>query len=167
MATLQDILTARDERAATQHRLLEGHRQPVLSMTVVMPGPVKRNATSLFIAQVGRALIEERFKALESVVNDKDTGFEALYAIPMDPHELKRQAVALEDGHPLGRLLDLDVIDTDGTPLSREALGLPPRRCLVCGDHAHSCVRSRRHTITDVLEVIERMVKDYQQNTTK
>lgn len=164
MATLQDILSARDQRAASQRLLLERHRQPVLSMTVVMPGPVKRNVTSLFIAQVGSALIEESFKASESIVNDKETGFEALYAIPLPPEELKRMAVAIEDSHPLGRLLDLDVIAPDGTPLSREALGLLPRRCLVCGDHAHACVRSRRHTITEVLAVIERMVADYQHN---
>lgn len=162
MATLLNILEARDHRAATQRQLLQKHHLPVVSMTVVMPGPEKLTTTSRYIAEVGRNIINSTFVIKEALQRDTPAGPEALYAVEGEPLEVKRACAEIEDQHPLGRLLDIDVISPDGTPLSREVLGLEPRRCLVCGDHAHSCVRSQRHTIPEVLSVIGQMVRDYQ-----
>lgn len=164
MAILQDILNARDQRAAAQRSLLDRHGLPVVSMTVVMPGPEKLTPTSRYIAEVGRHIIEDTFIIKETLHRDTAAGPEALYAVEGQALEVKRTCAAIEDQHPLGRLLDIDVIAPDSAPLSREALGLEPRRCLVCGQHAHSCVRSQRHTIPEVLQVIEEMVRNYQTN---
>ena len=33
----------------------------------------------------------------------------------------------------------MDVIDADGVPMSRESVGLSPRKCLVCDNEARYC----------------------------
>ena len=85
--------------------------------------------------------------------------------LPLSAHAAKRQAVTLEDRHPLGRLFDLDVCSQAGpdgllVPLSREDLGLPPRRCLLCGEPARYCMRAHTHTQEELMAQIERMVQE-------
>lgn len=59
---------------------------------------------------------------------------------------LKRLMCEVEDASPVGRLLDADVIGLDGEKLSRTDVGLPVRRCLLCGEEAPLCARSRAHS---------------------
>ena len=56
-------------------------------------------------------------------------------------------AVELEDIDPIGRLYDMDVLDTDGKKISREDMGLPRRKCLLCENDAAVCARSRAHSL--------------------
>ena len=58
----------------------------------------------------------------------------------------------------MGRLWDLDVTDPRLGALSRRSLGLPVRRCLVCGEAAHACARSRAHPLAELLGAIERIL---------
>ena len=57
--------------------------------------------------------------------------------------ELKRLCVTLEEDLPGGRFLDIDL--TADAPISRRDLGLPPRKCFVCGKSAAECVAARTH----------------------
>ena len=66
---------------------------------------------------------------------------------------------AIEDGGGLGRLFDIDVLDAGGKKLSREDLGLPPRKCLLCEQPAHACARSRTHTVMELTEQIESILR--------
>ncbi len=63
--------------------------------------------------------------------------------------EVKRICVALEEELPWGRLLDLDVLSSEGA-LSRKDLQLPPRRCLLCGEEAKICARRGSHTFEEL-----------------
>ena len=51
--TLQEVLCARDLRAASQRRLLAAYGLPLLGFTMNIAGPVKRS-------QIGRASCRER-----------------------------------------------------------------------------------------------------------
>ena len=73
----------------------------------------------------------------------------AIYAVDADEHELKRLAEKIEEGSPIGRLFDIDVVDRDGNGLSREV----PRACLVCGEAGRACARSRAHSAEEVYRV--------------
>jgi holo-ACP synthase/triphosphoribosyl-dephospho-CoA synthase len=59
---------------------------------------------------------------------------------------LKKLAVHIEETHPLGRLFDIDVLG-EGGKISRSALGVEERKCLVCEDSAFVCGRSRAHGV--------------------
>ena len=41
----------------------------------------------------------------------------------------------------------MDVLKPDGKKVDRFEVGLSPRRCLICGDPARECARSRAHTV--------------------
>ena len=92
-------------------------------------------ALCLLLCSAGAALAESGDSALIVGEYILDTGCEALLAVEGEPAALKRLAVAIEDADPLGRLLDIDVLDPAGAPVSRQALGLPERTCLLCGGH--------------------------------
>ena len=161
--TLEQLLESRDNRAAHQKDLLEHHPgNSLLCLTVQLPGPEKRNALSRAIAQAGVEAIRAAFSPVGEELRDLETGFEAYYLLAGDPLETKRQACRLEDTHPLGRLFDLDVIATPGTPLSRTDIGLPARRCLLCKNEARYCMRARTHTLQELLSCMEQMVKNYE-----
>ena len=92
---------------------------------------------------------------------DLETGYEAYLITPMPLLEAKRIAVNIEDTHPLGRLFDIDIINADGVPVSRDAIGEKPRRCLVCDHEARYCMRIRWHTQEEIWAKINEMVDSY------
>ena len=108
-------------------------RRVEIVLTVVMPGRVKRNAWSLTVA---RAAVEAIVGATgEKPVMERDlrTGFEGYWLVEGDAMEIKRRMCVIESSHILGRLFDIDVLRPDATPISRQEVGLTPRRCLICG----------------------------------
>ena len=166
---LEEVLTARERRSARQSAALARFDRPVVSMTVVMPGPVKDGA-------LPRRVLAEALEELETVSRARgwrilsreilwlQTGPEALYVVDVDAPILKCATVELEDHHPIGRLWDLDVVVRQGH-LSRQELGLSARRCLLCGRPAHACSRSREHRLEDLLSTIAKIVHDHDQRS--
>ena len=185
MVTLNELLASRDSRHAMQQKLLAEHSgKTLVCLTVVMPGSVKRNQQSLIVAH---AAVEQMIGSYElgvrndelGVRNDElgvrsdelgvrfggrliecdlETGYEAYLITDLPLLEAKRIAVQIEDTHPLGRLFDIDIIDKDGVPVSRDRVGSNPRRCLVCDREARYCMRMRWHTQEEIWERINAMV---------
>lgn len=170
MVTLNELLASRDSRHAMQQKLLAEHSgKTLVCLTVVMPGSVKRNHQSLVVAH---AAVEQMIGSYElGVRNDErlierdlETGYEAYLITDLPLLEAKRIAVQIEDTYPLGRLFDIDIIDKDGVPVSRDRVGSSPRRCLVCDREARYCMRMRWHTQEEIWERINAMVDEYQAN---
>lgn len=95
------------------------------------------------------------------IERDLNTGYEAYLITTLPLLEAKRVAVEIEDTHPLGRLFDIDVIDKQGIPVSRDRVGGQPRRCLVCDHEARYCMRMRWHTQEEIWARIKQMTDDY------
>lgn len=146
--TLEEMLEAREARAASQRRLLAAYGRPLVSFTLNMAGPVKRTALCSFAFREG---LEELSRTLggrlvHRELTDAPTGPEALLVCGAPAEELKALTVALEEASPVGRLYDLDVIGPSGQKLSRTQA----RTCLVCGGPAAPCARSRAHGLAAV-----------------
>ena len=164
MVTLEELLESRDRRTEHQKKLLQAFPGcSLLCLTVQLPGPVKRNESSLVIGGAGlAALLDKLGSTLRHVqVRDLKTGYEAYLLVPLPPPVLKKIACEVEASHPLGRLMDIDVMGEDGIPLGRETLGLEPRRCLLCGREVRYCMRARTHSREELLTKIDEMIKDY------
>ena len=200
MVTLEQLLESRDRRAVRQRQLLEAW--PGLSLvcfTVQLPGTEKRNAVSLKIADAGVEAIRKAFSPEYEELKDLETGFEGFFVLSLDPFQAKRITCEIEDTHPLGRLMDIDVLTSvmpgpdrasarptasenyfsgrypknqfsdaianpahaDAVPVGREDIGLPPRRCLLCGKPARFCMRAKSHTTQELLDKIDRMLDSY------
>ncbi len=165
MITLEELLSARDDRARHQQELLAAWPGCTLvCLTVQLPGKEKRNGLSLVIGGAGLGALLDRFGSVLRHVQVRDlaTGYEAFLLVPLPERMVKKIAADIEAKHPLGRLMDIDVIAADGTPVGREALGLPPRRCLLCDKEVRLCMRARTHTPEELLDRIRQMVNDYE-----
>ena len=161
MITLEELLRSREDRVSHQADLLGANPgKSLLCLTVQLPGPEKRTPDSLAIGKAGLEALRAAFPCGEPEVRDLETGFEAYLLTNLPPLEAKRIACRIEDTHPLGRLMDIDVIVNEA-PVSRSEIGLEPRRCLLCDNEARYCMRARTHTTGELLEKISGMVGVY------
>ena len=161
--SLNEMLDAREARAAAQQLLLETHRLPLVCLTLNIPGPVKvldrvPQAFEEGMRRIRAGLRGKDLQILEVVEIREKTGYEALCSVDGDPMELKAVMTAIEDSGRLGRLFDIDVIRTDGAKVSREDLGCPPRSCLLCGSPAQVCGRSRSHSVAELVQEIQKIL---------
>ena len=175
--TLEQLLRSRDERAALQQSFLQEHPEgTLLCLTVQLPGEVKRSAESLVVAEAAVEAIREMFPERSfELLRDLETGFEGYFVVPLEPMDAKRAAIGIEDEHPLGRLMDIDVIvaspasddgHVDGAaqgvhPIPRSAVGAPERRCLICSQPARICMRARTHTTAELLAAVSALVSSW------
>lgn len=162
--TLDDLLSSRDERVRHQKELQYRHPDDTLiSLTVVMPGKVKRNFQSLIVSGAALSALVARFGSdmLYAETRDLPTGFEAYLLTSLSEMDAKRAACVIEDEHPLGRLFDVDVIGKDGIPLPRESVGGHPRKCLLCEREARWCMRNHTHTQEELQARIDQMIAAY------
>lgn len=164
--SLEQMLAAREHRAARQAAALARFDRPLVSLTLVMPGPVKdgwlpRRVMWEALRELQALAAARRWTVLFGEVVWQETGPEALFVLDLDALLLKSSTVELEDQHPLGRLWDLDVVAPGAARLSRQELGSPARRCLVCEEPAHACGRSRRHSLGELSNTIRQIVHNY------
>ena len=92
---------------------------------------------------------------------DQVTGYEAILVVQGDPQDIKRLCVELENEDPLGRLFDMDVLVPDGSKLDRESFGHPSRPCLVCGKAGKGCASRRLHTVEELQEDTQKIMRDF------
>jgi len=144
-ADLPAILLRREQRAEEQSAF---RGSTLVSFTMNIPGRRKQFPLETLGFQEGLSELRRAFG--DAITHEQlcsaVTGDEALLALSISPEEAKAVTVSLEERHPLGRLWDMDVLSPEGNSLSRTALGHPQRRCLLCGEAAKVCGRSRRHS---------------------
>ena len=160
--TLDMLLESRDKRHETQMRLLkENPDMTLVCLTVTLPGRIKRNSISEIISKEADRILS-LFLGLPVIVNNLTTGYEAYYMTNMPPKDTKKLTCSIEEQHPLGRIFDIDVIDKEGRPIPRTAIGAPQRRCLLCGNEVRFCMRNHTHTQEQLLKRIKEMVEQWQ-----
>ena len=160
---LPDMLACREARAVRQRQLIEEYRRPVVSLSMNIAGDVKNTPAISMLQKDG----EEDFKTAAGKAglallfgerSDAFTGPESLLVFATDDAQaLKNIGVAIEEETPWGRLYDIDVIGTDGEKLSRPE----PRRCIVCGEPAADCARSRAHGLDQIRKAADELIGQY------
>ena len=157
------MLDARESRCQLQKQLLHAYGKPLICLTLNIPGPVK------LLPGVPEAF-HRACSRIESCLSDKliliqhmdtikeKTGCEAFYCVDTSPEYAKELMIELEEHDAEGRLFDIDVLRPDGVKISREELGFPSRRCLLCDEPAHVCSRSRRHSVSELVDEITRIL---------
>lgn len=149
--SLEQILEARDARVARQKQLLGRFQMPLICFTMNIAGPVKVSSGIRQAFQLGSSLLLTRLAERGIVVHDlwehcPATGCEGYYIVDAPADVLKAITVTLEEESPLGRLFDMDVLTPTGEKLQRSI----PRRCLICGENAAVCGRSRAHSVPEL-----------------
>ena len=155
---LNHVLEARERRADRQQALLARYRLPLVSFSMNIAGPVKNSPLIRRGFRLGRRTLLEQLalagaEVIQEEQTDAVTGCETLLVVQEKPENIKRVTVSIEDHNALGRLYDMDVIGTDGRKLAR----LDSRPCLICGQPARACARSRAHSV-EALQHATRML---------
>lgn len=152
-ATLLEILDARERRVKKQEQLRTQYQKPLLCFTMNIPGPEKWNRDVSIGFTVGKLLLEKQLEKIVYSESQYDTaGCAAYYVVDMPQEQVKQIAIDIEHTRQIGRLFDMDVLDADGRKIPREELGYPPRKCLICGEDARICGRSRAHGLEALQE---------------
>ncbi len=179
-AGLSAILDARDARAERQQTLIQeaqqrfvalqqfsGPRQfdgsqqrppfSLISFTLNIAGAVKNCSLFSWAFDRGAEVIAEALASAgveigRTEIIRSEAGDEFMAIAFAEPVEVKLMMAEIEELHPLGRIFDIDVIRPDGTKASRTDLGASGRTCLLCGNPAFICGRSRAHSTEEILE---------------
>lgn len=159
------VLDAREERWNQRRALAVSLPSgwSVLSFTLRMPaclrlgGGFDREAEGLFRDLVFH-LGSRGFSVESPAYAVRADGPEGLCPVRGDAAAVKLAAVEFEEEHPRGCLADGDVMDSSCGEIRRESLGLPPRRCLVCGRRAAECVAGGVHGSEEIRASVERIL---------
>jgi holo-ACP synthase len=175
--SLPEMLSCRELRQSRQQRWLTDYRTPLISLTLVSPGPVKdspltRRIFNLALQALESCFNEHKWQPVAAESYALPTGSEAIIALNIPAEVIKAAMVRLEQAAPIGRLWDIDVIDTTGRILSRSDNGLSARTCLVCDNDARVCGRNRTHSFEELTQAMEKLLdnslhSDPQQNAAK
>lgn len=129
-ARLQAQLRAKDQRVARQQAWLQRYQQPVISLTLVTPGPLKnraryQNVMGVALRSADHELRKNHCPVTHRAVYFAMTGPEAIWSVAHPAAEIKALLTTLEQSHPLGRLWDFDVIGPQAGLISRRSLNQP------------------------------------------
>lgn len=153
------IYDDREQRDAIQQQMLQ-HHQSVVVLRANYPGVQKRNPyASMAVLTAYDALTTECHWTERRLLYTAE-GLVLLLGAQTDALALKRKTTDFEENHPLGRLVDCDVMHEAGE-ISRSALQLPPRRCFICNQRAVFCVRNQTHALEDIEDFFQRRVLKY------
>lgn len=166
-SNLAEILSSRDNRAEKQRELIQQYNLPIISLTLVIPGDIKKSEGSLLLFNEAMLTLyyelnKHKFTIVNSIKGNDEIEYSAFFIVECSAKLLKKICYQFEESHPLGRLWDFDVIDPlNGLSISRDQLDLIPRKCLICNDNAKNCARSRKHTLDELYNHLSFMVKEF------
>lgn len=172
--TLEEVLRFREEKAKAQENLKKRHAGEVTAaLGMNIPGPKKTSPGILLAFEEGmrtlnRLFVDNGLDVSEEILVKEKAGYLKIYSLECpDAIFVKKITVRTEETHPLGRLFDIDVYDAKGDGISRELLGVPVRKCLICGRDAKVCGRSRSHEAGELYQCVENIIRQWQSGKTE
>ena len=164
---IKKILEAKEERAKERTRIADQGRIS-LSMTINIPGyPKSDDLIKLFfnnsLSDLKRYLLSHRISIetdQELKITDQAGDF---YLVPIlkgeqSAKEIKSITETFETEYPLGRLLDVDITDQEGNPVSSGKAKL----CYFCNQQpAVYCMRTKSHGYEEMRGKIETDIQQF------
>lgn len=163
---MKEILIARENRWLHTNNLVERYKLPVIIITLNIPGKYKCKRDYLYCHNaITKDFLDYLYSKELTILYfearvDKD-GPEAFIIANSSTNDLKKIAIDFEENHFLGRIADIDVKGKNKEMLNRKDFRLNERRCFICNNPARECILSNRHTLEELLTVIDELVSNY------
>lgn len=159
----QDILLEREERVYRQEKLIEKYNSSLICMRVNYPGISKNNHITIGIIKILCDVIIKQFrgKILYKIFNISAEGPILTIVVDEAGNTVKEKTIAIEEGHFLGRFVDIDVYNHYNNTLSRKDFGMKSRKCYICDNYAQICVRNRSHDEDEIKIFIKNRYDEY------
>jgi holo-ACP synthase len=156
------ILEAKERRWNKELALIEKYHQSVIILKFNIPSWPKQSEN---IQEVFPEIVKdfEVFLEKESIgfirIEKVQTilGPEAFYISKTEEQKIKTVTKYFEEEHPIGRLLDIDLIGTNKKPIERRR----KRRCYLCNDLAINCMISRKHQPEELRAFFDKKLAQY------
>lgn len=160
---LNHILEARDRRNACRSKLLVENK---IGVSIMLNIPGVQKTTVAYIK-----LFDDIFHHVKRCLKNYNTlsyehcaypitGPEGLMVLEGNAKDIKVLMMAIENEHPMGRLVDLDVYEKHNVPISRSIFKEPERKCYLCDRPAKVCSRSKRHSLHLIKKHIQEMLEN-------
>jgi holo-ACP synthase CitX len=154
--SLDKILVAREQRANIRNKFIE-KQLPTISLSLNIPGYPKHNEliTSFFVdvlEELKIFLLANRIFAFDDRKVDiiDEAGHFYLTGLKIKSSELKtikEQTEKFEETHSLGRIIDVDVFNDSGKPISSGK----EKSCIICDNKsAVQCMREQNHSYEEL-----------------
>lgn len=188
MYSAEDILEAREKRVEKQRAILKKYSNTLVVVRANYPGINKDNTLTRELVNIIKDELIKVFNTehlsnykhiksneIKTIEKNMDSIlFKELEFTPEGPIffmvvnknvlEAKKLCITVEETHLLGRFVDIDVYNENCQGISRRELNMPSRRCFICNEEAHLCVRSRRHSQEEIINFIETSFKKYKKD---
>ncbi len=152
------ILDAREKRS--QDIISKWRGNPLLIIKTNVPGPDKNPFWSKFLLLHFYNLISSKFSIIRASFEESIDGDYWLIELK-EEEALKSKLIVIEEEHPLGRLIDLDLYLNPKKSISRSEMGLRKRKCLLCDQDALICNRMQVHSLSELLNKQEEVICNY------
>lgn len=156
---MSKLLEERELRTSFQKQICQANPYPLTVVKANMPGEDKRSLIQTIAVCEG--YFELRKLNVKNIFYTYTIEGLIIYlSIDLSIEQLKNFCVDIEENHSLGRLMDIDVMNVH-QQISRRDLNLSPRRCFLCDEEAHVCVRQQTHAIEVIEDFILTVFKNY------
>jgi holo-ACP synthase / triphosphoribosyl-dephospho-CoA synthase len=159
---MNELLNAKDQRQKNIEQLFL-NCDVIVSIKSNVPGMNKSIADAYFLIRI---FLNE----LTSILNIKhidfyescDGPYYLLSLSAADLKTLKISLMGLEDHHPLGRMIDLDLYSkTMTSSVNRISMDRPLRKCYLCELDAAICIKNQTHPIDALIVYMRKKIENY------
>ncbi len=146
-------LRQKEIKAMMINQYIEANKVTVVSMRLNIPGPEKKPDWSNKLFEMGSRVLEQHLNkmgyAYDTILETNASQYYEhlmILAVKGSAITIKQQMIELENSSEIGRILDIDVMDSDGNCLSRSDFKMEQRQCYLCHNAANVCRREQRHS---------------------
>ncbi|MEA4960753.1 citrate lyase holo-[acyl-carrier protein] synthase [Lutispora sp.] len=166
---LLKVLAAREQRWEMRRSIVEKQQNCLITITLCVPLLYRTDEEFgiLFLKLCNNFYKTLVFKGhqvcFENCIQGDD-GPAVFISTETEAKEIKKICVEAEESIIGGRILDIDVMDRDGSPVGRGDIGLPPRKCFICENPAAICVSRRLHSANEISKCVMQLKKLIESN---
>ena len=162
---IENVLYAREKRSSLRNEIATSGNSNI-SLTLNIPGYPKSNeiVTSFFettLSSLKIFLSANRISIKDEINIIDGAGNFFLAKIDVsnsDLKSIKNLTESFEERHELGRLIDVDIFDTNNLPISSGK----HKSCFICEDKsALECMREQTHTFKELRTVMFKRINNY------
>ncbi len=164
LSSLQrDLLDARDKRES----LINDHINKGFNSTIVLSlniaGKNKKPDGSYQLFNWALSEVTKVLNDKKVFVKEDSAGFFAIFTSDKYPIDIKKELVKIEESTISARLLDLDVYDNTGVQIGRSKIGKNERACIICGEEAKVCIRTKRHETSSLIAKTKEILQEFKE----
>ena len=156
------ILEAREKRAQHIEELMREFKyKTIIILKSNVPGADKNPNRLKFICNLYDSFIRKEFKlkiTTKAKVGSADGNY-VYYVVEEEGNIVKEKTILIEEANVLGKLVDIDVYNE--VSITRSQLECEMRKCLICDNYSHVCVRNQTHTQEELFAKIDEITQNY------